>query len=96
MLQVQFWGGLWEEGAASAPLGSCPEETGFSLSQVDCTANSNTCNKYGVSGYPTLKIFRNGEESGTYDGPRTAGEKLGLAVQALCWRVQLSSLAFAL
>ncbi|KAJ7311399.1 hypothetical protein JRQ81_007024 [Phrynocephalus forsythii] len=42
------------------------------LVKVDCTANSNTCNKYGVSGYPTLKIFRNGEESGTYDGPRTA------------------------
>ncbi|XP_053128432.1 protein disulfide-isomerase A3 [Hemicordylus capensis] len=42
------------------------------LVKVDCTANSNTCNKYGVSGYPTLKIFRNGEESGSYDGPRTA------------------------
>uniref|UniRef100_A0A8B9XIG6 Protein disulfide-isomerase A3 n=1 Tax=Bos mutus grunniens TaxID=30521 RepID=A0A8B9XIG6_BOSMU len=39
---------------------------------VDCTANTNTCNKYGVSGYPTLKIFRDGEESGAYDGPRTA------------------------
>lgn len=44
------------------------------LLQVDCTANSNTCNKYGVSGYPTLKIFRDGEEAGTYDGPRTAGK----------------------
>ncbi|NXY50617.1 PDIA3 isomerase, partial [Ceuthmochares aereus] len=44
------------------------------LVKVDCTANSNTCNKYGVSGYPTLKIFRDGEEAGTYDGPRTAGK----------------------
>ncbi|KAG8440591.1 hypothetical protein GDO86_006368 [Hymenochirus boettgeri] len=44
----------------------------LSLAKVDCTANSNTCNKYGVSGYPTLKIFRDGEESGSYDGPRTA------------------------
>lgn len=26
-----------------------------------------------MSGYPTLKIFRDGEESGAYDGPRTAG-----------------------
>uniref|UniRef100_A0A7N6A7H8 Protein disulfide-isomerase n=1 Tax=Anabas testudineus TaxID=64144 RepID=A0A7N6A7H8_ANATE len=43
-----------------------------SLAKVDCTANSNTCSKYGVSGYPTLKIFRDGEESGPYDGPRTA------------------------
>ncbi|XP_032650064.1 protein disulfide-isomerase A3 [Chelonoidis abingdonii] len=42
------------------------------LVKVDCTANSNTCNKYGVSGYPTLKVFRDGEEAGAYDGPRTA------------------------
>lgn len=42
------------------------------LAKVDCTANTNTCNKYGVSGYPTLKIFRDGEEAGSYDGPRTA------------------------
>ncbi|XP_055517037.1 protein disulfide-isomerase A3 [Leucoraja erinacea] len=42
------------------------------LIKVDCTANSNTCTKYGVSGYPTLKIFRDGEDSGSYDGPRTA------------------------
>ncbi|KAG9489219.1 protein disulfide-isomerase A3 [Eleutherodactylus coqui] len=42
------------------------------LAKVDCTANSNTCNKYGVSGYPTLKVFRDGEESGSYDGPRNA------------------------
>uniref|UniRef100_A0A8C4DKN3 Protein disulfide-isomerase n=1 Tax=Dicentrarchus labrax TaxID=13489 RepID=A0A8C4DKN3_DICLA len=43
-----------------------------SLVKVDCTSNSNTCSKYGVSGYPTLKIFRDGEETGPYDGPRTA------------------------
>ncbi|KAG5849092.1 hypothetical protein ANANG_G00106360 [Anguilla anguilla] len=43
-----------------------------SLAKVDCTANSNVCSKYGVSGYPTLKIFRDGEDSGGYDGPRTA------------------------
>ncbi|XP_019934921.2 protein disulfide-isomerase A3 [Paralichthys olivaceus] len=43
-----------------------------SVAKVDCTTSSNTCSKYGVSGYPTLKIFRDGEESGPYDGPRTA------------------------
>ncbi|KAJ8340306.1 hypothetical protein SKAU_G00349390 [Synaphobranchus kaupii] len=43
-----------------------------SLAKVDCTANTNVCGKYGVSGYPTLKIFRDGEDSGGYDGPRTA------------------------
>lgn len=42
------------------------------LAKVDCTSNSNTCSKYGVSGYPTLKMFRDGEEFGPYDGPRTA------------------------
>ncbi|CAG01048.1 unnamed protein product, partial [Tetraodon nigroviridis] len=42
------------------------------LAKVDCTANSDTCSKYGVSGYPTLKVFRDGEESGSYDGPRTS------------------------
>ncbi|KAK7880689.1 hypothetical protein WMY93_032687 [Mugilogobius chulae] len=42
------------------------------LAKVDCTANSNVCSKYGVNGYPTLKIFRDGEETGPYDGPRTS------------------------
>ncbi|XP_048886624.1 protein disulfide-isomerase A3-like [Brienomyrus brachyistius] len=42
------------------------------LAKVDCTANSNVCKKYDVSGYPTLKIFKGGEDSGSYDGPRTA------------------------
>ncbi|KAM9313047.1 protein disulfide-isomerase A3 [Gastrophryne carolinensis] len=54
------------ETAATKLKGTVP------LAKVDCTANSNTCNKYGVSGYPTLKIFRDGEESGSYDGPRNA------------------------
>jgi len=40
---------------------------------VDCTeAGKEICSKYGVSGYPTLKIFRNGELSQDYDGPREA------------------------
>ncbi|XP_034031688.1 protein disulfide-isomerase A3 [Thalassophryne amazonica] len=54
------------EAAATRLKGTVP------LAKVDCTANTNTCGKYGVSGYPTLKIFRDGEESGPYDGPRSA------------------------
>ncbi|XP_073714233.1 protein disulfide isomerase family A, member 8 [Misgurnus anguillicaudatus] len=42
------------------------------LAKVDCTASTETCKKYGVTGYPTLKIFRNGHESSSYDGPRSA------------------------
>lgn len=42
------------------------------LAKVDCTAHSETCARFGVSGYPTLKIFRNGKDSAPYDGPRTA------------------------
>lgn len=44
------------------------------LAKVDCTsdAGKETCSKYGVSGYPTLKIFRHGEFSSEYNGPREA------------------------
>ena len=42
--------------------------------QVDCTASSAVCQKFGVSGYPTLKIFRGGELSSDYSGPRQAGK----------------------
>lgn len=44
------------------------------LLQVDCTANAETCGRFGVSGYPTLKIFRSGKDSAPYDGPRSAGK----------------------
>lgn len=43
--------------------------------EVDCTAEGKEiCGKHGVSGYPTLKIFRNGELSGDYNGGRSAGD----------------------
>ncbi|XP_029369297.1 protein disulfide-isomerase A3-like isoform X2 [Echeneis naucrates] len=42
------------------------------LAKVDCTSNSETCGRFGVSGYPSLKIFRYGRDSSPYDGPRTA------------------------
>merc|ERR1712226_39016 len=41
------------------------------LVQVDCTeAGKDTCGRFEVSGYPTVKIFRNGELSSDYKGPR--------------------------
>jgi protein disulfide isomerase family A protein 3 len=42
------------------------------LVKVDCTAETKTCGKYGVNGYPTLKIFKNGEVASDYNGPREA------------------------
>ena len=48
----------------------------LTIFKVDCTSSNTVCSKYGVSGYPTLKIFRDGEDAGGYDGPRTAGDFL--------------------
>lgn len=42
------------------------------LIDVDCDAEKDLCQKHSVSGYPTLKIFRKGQLSGDYDGPRDA------------------------
>jgi protein disulfide-isomerase A3 len=43
------------------------------LAKVDCTeAGKETCTKHGVTGYPTLKIFRGGDLDSPqeYNGPR--------------------------
>jgi protein disulfide isomerase family A protein 3 len=43
----------------------------IALAKVDCTeAGKDTCSQFSVSGYPTLKIFRGGEFSQDYNGPR--------------------------
>jgi len=44
-----------------------------SLVKVDCTeGGKEVCGRFEVRGYPTLKIFRNGELSTDYNGPREA------------------------
>lgn len=41
------------------------------LAKVDCTeGGKETCNRFGVRGYPTVKIFKGGEFSQEYNGPR--------------------------
>merc|ERR1712038_2031507 len=43
------------------------------LAKIDCTeAGKDTCNRFEVRGYPTVKICRGGEVSQDYNGPRDA------------------------
>lgn len=45
----------------------------ITLAKIDCTEDGKeTCNKFSVSGYPTLKIFRGSELLKDYSGPREA------------------------
>jgi protein disulfide isomerase family A protein 3 len=56
------------ETAATALLKNDPP---IPIAKADCVGEAkDSCTKYGVSGYPTLKIFRNGAFSQEYDGPR--------------------------
>lgn len=49
----------------------------ITLAKVDCTeGGKSTCNRFSVQGYPTIKIFKNGEVSSDYNGPR---ESAGIA-----------------
>lgn len=38
---------------------------------LDCTAHKNVCEKYGITGYPTVKMFRKNAEPVKYDHART-------------------------
>lgn len=48
------------------------DDNPVALIKVDCTTETKTCSKFSVTGYPTLKIFKNGEASADYNGPREA------------------------
>jgi len=48
------------------------DDNPVALIKVDCTTETKTCQDHSVSGYPTLKIFKNGEVSADYNGPREA------------------------
>ena len=39
---------------------------------IDCSEAADVCQKYGVSSYPSLKVFKSGEPRSTYLGPRRA------------------------
>jgi len=47
------------------------KDKGLKLAKVDCVDQADLCQEHGVGGYPTLKVFRNGEPT-EYSGPRKA------------------------
>lgn len=50
------------------------ESKNIAVAQVDCTENQDLCQEQGITGYPSLKLFRNGniESPAEYQGARTA------------------------
>ncbi|EGO01918.1 hypothetical protein SERLA73DRAFT_85940 [Serpula lacrymans var. lacrymans S7.3] len=47
------------------------KEKNIKLAKVDCVEQADLCQSHGVQGYPTLKVFHDGEPS-DYTGPRKA------------------------
>jgi protein disulfide-isomerase A6 len=42
------------------------------IADVDCTVHSGVCSKHGVSGYPTIKYYKDGDKEGqSYNGGRS-------------------------
>jgi len=41
------------------------------LAKVDCIDNASVCQRFNVTGYPTLKYFEDGEEGRSFNGART-------------------------
>lgn len=41
------------------------------LAMVDCTEHTDIAEEYKISGFPTIKLFKNGQVIGEYEGKRT-------------------------
>ncbi|KAI0029678.1 thioredoxin-domain-containing protein [Vararia minispora EC-137] len=56
---------LWEE------LVEAYKGSPVHLAQVDCSVNGDLCNAHGVSGYPTMNMYKDGKGIGKFEGART-------------------------
>ncbi len=48
------------------------KEKNIKVAKIDCTEEADLCQKHGVEGYPTLKVFRGLENVAPYKGQRKA------------------------
>ncbi|KAI8085194.1 thioredoxin-like protein [Halteromyces radiatus] len=72
LMLVEFyapWCGHCKALAPEYELAATDLKDKIPLAKVDCTENEATCREHGVQGYPTLKVFRNGEST-EYRGTR--------------------------
>jgi protein disulfide-isomerase A6 len=54
------------------------------IGDVDCTVHSDVCSKHGVSGYPTIKYYKDGDKEGqSYNGGRTLDALKSFASETL-------------
>jgi thioredoxin domain-containing protein 5 len=56
----------WDELAAAAK-----KDGSFKVGKVDCTVEKETASKFGVQGYPTIKLLKDGNVVEEYSGART-------------------------
>lgn len=57
-------------GGSSSGEESANQLKEYVIAKVDCTTNRDVCQRFDVTGFPTLKLFAN-YKMYTYDGPRT-------------------------
>ncbi|XP_075869575.1 protein disulfide-isomerase A6 [Nelusetta ayraudi] len=66
----------------AAAASTVKEQTGgrVRLGAVDATVHQVVSSRYGIRGFPTIKIFRKGEEPEDYQGGRTRGDIIARAL----------------
>lgn len=55
--------------------------TDHSIAAVDCTKNRKLASRFGISGYPTLKYFKDGGQPTDYDAGRDKDSIVNFLIQ---------------